>query len=400
MELAVSSTTPIPFKLRLSSDHVSPALGVVPSVVIAKNGGAFVTPAGAVSEVGNGWYQLTPTAADTNLVGSLVLHATATSCDPANARHVVGTEPVVLGSTNPLPFFLVQSSDHLTGLTGAAPSVLLAKGGGTFSAAQGAVLEMAFGWYKLTPTAVDTGTLGALLLYATAASADSVDDEYTVELGVSGATYGSAYLLDQFNRLTSRPTVDEVTDQTKYRILADAQNRVIADVAARAPKVLVGPPQLLTTTDNKVYTFGTDSNGYPVFPMGNVRLFTSLSNVPDYPLQEGYDYAQEGTQVRIPNNRTFPGPLYWTGIQQPADITATVQPSLYPEAARRLIVLEAAREFMHTQNRPDRYDDLGQEYAKELSKWLLVWRRQFSNGGGLVSATGLRAALLDGPVAA
>lgn len=208
------------------------------------------------------------------------------------------------------------------------------------------------------------------------------------------ASFDSADLLSTFNLLTSRPSVDEVSDATKYAYLAKSQNRVVADIAARAPKVLVGAPIAMTTADNKVFTFGADLSGYPLFPMGNVRIFSSLSCVPDSPLEEGYDYLQEGTQVRIPNNGTYSGTLYWRGISPPADISASVQPSLFPEASRYLIVLEAGRQFMQTLDRQDRHDQLQQDYAHAMGRWLLVWKRQFSNGGALGANTGLRLAML------
>ena len=208
-------------------------------------------------------------------------------------------------------------------------------------------------------------------------------------------TWSSAYLLDLFNRYASRPSVDEITDASKYSWLTEAQTSVVADIAARCPWVLYGAPVQMTTADSgKTYTFGTDSNGYPLFPFGNARIFANLNNVPHYPLLEGYDYISEGTTIRIPDGRTLAGPLYWYGITQPADITAGTQPSLSPAPSRDLIAIEAARRFTKTLNRPDLAADLQGDYAREFPKWLLVWKRQFSNGGVTGGVTGLRIAML------
>lgn len=74
-----------------------------------------------------------------------------------------------------LLFLLVQSSDHITGLTGASPTVTLSKNGAAFGSPSGAVTEIGSGWYKVAGNATDTATLGPLALHATAASADPCD---------------------------------------------------------------------------------------------------------------------------------------------------------------------------------------------------------------------------------
>jgi hypothetical protein len=67
-----------------STDHVSAKTGLSPTVTLSKNGAAFASPAGAVSEVGNGWYKLAANATDRNTLGQLLLHATATGADPTD----------------------------------------------------------------------------------------------------------------------------------------------------------------------------------------------------------------------------------------------------------------------------------------------------------------------------
>ena len=74
-----------------------------------------------------------------------------------------------------LLFFLVQTADHLTGLTGASPTVTISKNGGSFGSPSGAVSEIANGWYKVAANATDTGTLGPVALHATATSGDPFD---------------------------------------------------------------------------------------------------------------------------------------------------------------------------------------------------------------------------------
>jgi hypothetical protein len=390
MALTQGTTAPIPFYLALASDHITPATGKTVTVTLSKAGSAFAAPASTiVTETGSGWYTFTPIPLDTNTPGPFILHATAAACDPVNDRHTIGSDAIVAGSLIPILVFHALSSDHVTGGTGLSPTILLSKAGGGFGSPAGVVSEVGVGWYKLTPTAADTGTVGTLAVHSTAATADP--DDFVLDV-VPAATlpWSSGYLLDLFNRYASRPTTDEVTDTQKYRWLSEAQTGVVADIAARSPNVLFGAPTALITSDNKTFTFGTNNNGYAVFPQGNVRVFTSLNNVPDYPLHLGVDYVSEGTTIRIPNNRTLSGPLYWQGITTPPDITASTQPSLFPEASRNLIALDAARRFMATQGRPDLSDDLQRQYDRELPRWLLVWKRQFSNGGALGAVSGLR----------
>lgn len=68
----------------LTSDHITGATGVTPTVTIAKNNGAFASPQGAVTELGNGWYSVAANATDANTLGPLILHAEAGTCDPTD----------------------------------------------------------------------------------------------------------------------------------------------------------------------------------------------------------------------------------------------------------------------------------------------------------------------------
>ncbi len=82
--------------------------------------------------------------------------------------------------TRPLAFLMVDSADHLTGKTGLTPTVEISKNGGAFAAPAGAVSELAFGWYLVAPDVDDSDTLGVLLLHASAAGADPLDDRFEI----------------------------------------------------------------------------------------------------------------------------------------------------------------------------------------------------------------------------
>ncbi len=76
-------------------------------------------------------------------------------------------------------FLMVQSADHISGLTGATVTVKLGKAGGTGAAAGGAVAEIDStnlpGWYKVSLNTTDTNTVGDLTYHCTATSADPTD---------------------------------------------------------------------------------------------------------------------------------------------------------------------------------------------------------------------------------
>lgn len=213
------------------------------------------------------------------------------------------------------------------------------------------------------------------------------------------ATYDSAYLLSVFDRKAGRPDADNITDPSKYQRLSESQNRVIAKMMAVAPKSLYPKVSYanmptLTTTDQQVFTFGTDSNGYPISPMGKTWIGPSLSGLLDNPWVEGFDYLNEGTQIRIPDDRTFSGTLYWYGIPNPPDINATTQPMIFPEAARELIVIDAVRQFaVEYVRNPDLASAMSAEWQDAWPTWCLAWKTNFRQGGAYGGFTGRDLAL-------
>lgn len=215
--------------------------------------------------------------------------------------------------------------------------------------------------------------------------------------------YDAADCVALFNRLAGRPATDAISDTAKYDRLAKAQDRVIAMLAAVAPyalyqKVAYGSVPTLSTVDNQVFTFGVDGDDNPVVPFGKAQIFPSLQAIPDQPWREGQDYLNEVTQIRIPNNQTWSGTLYWRGIRNPDAIDASTDPALFPVPARELIVYEAVRSFAKEGSRnPQLAADMDGEWAKAWPKWCLVWKTQFRQGGALVSGTytGKTLALLD-----
>lgn len=90
-----STQSALLFLLVQSSDHITGLTGATPTVTLSKNGAAFASPAGAVSEIGSGWYKIAGNATDTLVLGPLALHATATGADPCDliAANIVAFNP-------------------------------------------------------------------------------------------------------------------------------------------------------------------------------------------------------------------------------------------------------------------------------------------------------------------
>ena len=86
-----SSSWPLVFLLISEVDHITGLTGASPVVQISKCGTAFAAPDGAISEIGNGWYQVAGNAGDTSLLGPLVLHATANGADPTDWLYPIVT---------------------------------------------------------------------------------------------------------------------------------------------------------------------------------------------------------------------------------------------------------------------------------------------------------------------
>lgn len=163
--------------------------------------------------------------------------------------------------------------------------------------------------------------------------------------------YDSPGLLARFNLWSGRPTADAISNDTKYTYLADAEQYVLMRLSPIVAKVLYDAPTALTSTDGGfTYTFGTDEDGNALFPLGRTKIFTSLTCVPDYALQPGVDYLDEGTRIRSVNDAPLAGPLYWYGLQPIGQMSAIVDPVLQPPPMRTLIVVKAVADFAESAN--------------------------------------------------
>ena len=74
-----------------------------------------------------------------------------------------------------LMVLMTDSSDHVTGKTGATLTITLSKNGAAFASITPTVTERGDGWYSLALTSGHTDTLGDFVLHITASGADPTD---------------------------------------------------------------------------------------------------------------------------------------------------------------------------------------------------------------------------------
>ena len=84
-----STAYPLVFFMASSTDGSTGVTGITPTVVLSKNGGAFASPAGAVTEIGNGFYKVAGNATDEGTLGILALSATGTGALQAAMAYLI-----------------------------------------------------------------------------------------------------------------------------------------------------------------------------------------------------------------------------------------------------------------------------------------------------------------------
>jgi hypothetical protein len=78
-------------------------------------------------------------------------------------------------TTRNLMVFLADSTDHVTGKTGATLTISLSKNGAAFASIAPTVTERGDGWYNIALTTSHTDTVGDFVLHITASGADPID---------------------------------------------------------------------------------------------------------------------------------------------------------------------------------------------------------------------------------
>lgn len=119
-----TANEPICFLMIDATLHIAGKTGLTPTVTISKNGGAFGTPAGAVSELANGWYVIAANSTDTNTLGPLLVHAEASGADPVDLEYQVVAQNRRIASMG----LVLAKTTNITGLNDIAATAIVSSG--------------------------------------------------------------------------------------------------------------------------------------------------------------------------------------------------------------------------------------------------------------------------------
>lgn len=208
----------------------------------------------------------------------------------------------------------------------------------------------------------------------------------TIDITAAIELWSSPDLLRRCKQHARRPTTDAaVPDDLWYDWLTEAQVEVFHDLFSRFPTLQTSAPTRLTSSDGGyTYTFGTDIDGDPFYPMGFAQIFPDLRSIPDSPLIPGEDYEVEGYLIRIPNNRarTFSAGPYARWVAMPDQAIADdANPLLYPKEARMLLVWRAVESWARRQGSGADPGVYALEYQKARERIFLKLATTFNTIG-------------------
>lgn len=208
------TTYPIFFFMVDSTDHITGKTGLSPTVTISKNGGSYASPSGAITEVGNGLYKIAGNATDSNTVGELWVHATATGADPTDTAYTIVAYD---------PFDSVRLG--LTALPNAAAEAaggLYTRGTGAGQINQPANGQIDANTVKISGTAQTARDLGASVLLSSGTGTGQISLSSGAVLLQATQTGVTIPNVTTVTNLTNAPTNGDLTGTMKTSITTAA----------------------------------------------------------------------------------------------------------------------------------------------------------------------------------
>lgn len=200
------------------------------------------------------------------------------------------------------------------------------------------------------------------------------------------ALWDTADLVARVKRYINRPTTDElVTMDLIYALLTEAQTEELADLAAIAPTSQMGAPVLLTSADGGVtYTFGTDANAHPVFPLA-CEVYAEVNGREMRACSWDWmgDFVVEGDRIRMPRNIpvVFTAGPYARFVRADSPIDGSTEPILKPAASRIILVWKTLIKFAAIGGIRDPAP-FEENYAASKRQWVTAIRTQFADSTG------------------
>ncbi len=282
----------------LLSDHISAATGKTLTVTISKDGGSFASPAGAVTEVGNGYYKIAGNATDSGTLGTLTVNSTESSCDPFNddflivaydpfsATGFVSSVPSVVGAVGSVTAGVtVTTNNDKTGYTASTVSdktgYALTSGEHTSIAAD--VLDAAQSSHNTAGTIGNKignldATVSSRSTYAGGAVASVTGAVGSVTGNVGGNVTGSVGSVVSGVTVTTNNdktgyTASTVSDKTGYALTSGEHTNIAADVLDATAASHVGAGTVgnkISNLDATVSSRSTYAGGAVASVTGNV----------------------------------------------------------------------------------------------------------------------------------
>jgi hypothetical protein len=200
----------------------------------------------------------------------------------------------------------------------------------------------------------------------------------------------SAWLRSAFLREAGLQDANEMDDTAElYPRLSVSQQEVQQAIASRYPECLYPAPFALTPSgDHKTFTFGTDTDGNAIVPLGWVQISpskTAFTGDRFVGWEANVDFIDEGASIRIVSDRSYSGTLWCRAVLTPPDITSGVAPVLNPILARQLIAIYAARDYALEGNENARLANAMQaKIDRKFPELMLALRRRYRGGGAMI----------------